>query len=85
MEKPRVYTAGESCVQCNATEKKMDQLGIERDVVSLADVSPEQIQEWRANNLTTAPIVEANGEIWSGYRPDKLGALALVLAQEGIE
>ena len=85
MERPKVYTAGESCVQCKATERKMDELGIDREVISLADVDPDQIEEWRNNDLKTAPIVEANGETWSGFRPDKIGALAIVLAREGIE
>lgn len=77
MERPTVYTAGDSCVQCKATEKKLDQLGIEHNVIPLEEVPAEQIEEWKSNNLRQAPIVEADGELWSGYRPDKLAELAL--------
>lgn len=77
MERPTVYTAGDFCVQCKATEKKLDQLGIEHNVIPLEEVPNEQIEEWKSNNLRQAPIVEADGELWSGYRPDKLAELAL--------
>lgn len=82
MERPIVYTAGDACVQCKATERKLDQLGIEADVIPLEEVSPEQIQEWKDNDLKQAPIVEFAGERWSGFRPDKLGQIALKMANE---
>lgn len=76
MERPTVYSK-EGCVQCTATERKLDELGIPYDYVNLEDVSPELIEEFRQNNLLTAPIVDTGVERWSGFRPDKLGELAL--------
>ena len=77
-----MYTAGDSCVQCKATERKLDQLGVEANIISLEEVSPEQIQAWRDDGLKQAPIVEFAGERWSGFRPDKLGEVALKMANE---
>jgi glutaredoxin-like protein NrdH len=76
MERPTVYSK-EHCVQCTATTRKLDELGIDYDVIPLETVSHELIEAFRQDNLLSAPIVEANGERWSGFRPDKLGELAL--------
>jgi glutaredoxin-like protein NrdH len=76
-----VYTLP-SCPQCTATKRKLTELGIPFEVVDLSE--PEQadtLVEFKAMGLLSAPIVEtvpADGtpQVWSGYRPDLLAALA---------
>lgn len=67
-----------SCVQCNATYRKLDEKGIEyvvRDIT--APENEHLIEEFKERNLLSAPIViAANGE-WSGFRPDLIDELAM--------
>lgn len=80
MEKPKVYSK-ENCVQCTATTRHLDKNGVDYDYLSLEEL-PEKVEEFKSEGLLQAPIVEANGERWSGFRPDKLGELALQLANK---
>lgn len=75
MERPTVYSK-ENCVQCTATYRKLDASGIEYDIKML-DEEPEKLQEFKNDGLLQAPVVEAFGDRWSGFRPDKIGELAL--------
>lgn len=78
IEKPRIYSK-EHCVQCTATKRAFDSEGIEYDELML-ELLPEKVEEFRSEGLLQAPVVEANGERWSGFQPDKikaLGALAM--------
>lgn len=76
MEKMKVYSR-EDCVQCKATVRKADELNLDYEYIDLETVAPEIIQGFRDEGLLQAPVVEANGERWSGFRPDKLGEVAL--------
>ena len=69
-----VYTLP-SCVQCESTKKVLDKNNIEYSVVdlSLDDSAYEMV---KALGYQAAPIVIAGDDHWSGFRPDKLGALA---------
>lgn len=80
--KPEVTVySKESCVQCTATYRRLDKDGVPYEVQMLED-NPELIEQFKAEGLMQAPIVEANGERWSGFRPDKLGALAINLVNK---
>lgn len=79
MERPQFYTK-KPCVQCDATERFLDKNGIPRDTHDLAQM-PEKLEEFKEQGHMQAPVVEFNGERWSGFRPDKLGEIALVLSQ----
>ena len=81
MEKVKLYSK-ESCVQCTATERKMDDLGIDYEYIKLEELSDEEIQAFREDGLLRAPIVEAGAERWSGFRPDKLAEIALKRTME---
>lgn len=69
-----------NCVQCNATARKLDQLGIKHDVIDLT----EDLNAYRAVKALgymQAPVVavtypDGTVEDWGGYRPDKLTAYA---------
>ena len=73
-----VYTKP-ACVQCNATYKALEKQGIAYDVVdiSLDDEARDYVM---ALGHLQAPVVVAGGEHWSGFRPDRIKALAGVAA-----
>ena len=61
----------ENCVQCNATYRALGKMALEYTVVMLEDM-PEKVEEFRNEGLMQAPIVEVDGERWSGFRPNKI-------------
>jgi glutaredoxin-like protein NrdH len=69
-----VYTKP-ACVQCNATYKALDKLGIEYNVVDIT-LDPEARDYVMALGYLQAPVVVAGDAHWSGFRPDKIKALA---------
>jgi len=68
-----------ACVQCNATKKALDRAGLEYDMVdiSMDDESRDYVM---ALGYVQAPVVEANGEHWSGFRPDRIKSLSSLAA-----
>ncbi len=64
-----------NCVQCTMTKKKLDAKQVPYDTVDLtADhAAAERI---RALGYLAAPVVIAGDEHWSGFRPDRIAALA---------
>ena len=73
-KKITVYTKP-NCVQCNATYRSLDQLKIEYNVVDLTQ-DPEAMQLVLSLGHKSAPIVVTENDNWSGFRPDKIQALA---------
>ena len=69
-----VYTKP-ACVQCNATYKALDNAGLDYEVIDITEV-PEARDYVMALGYLQAPVVVADGEHWSGYRPDRIKALA---------
>lgn len=73
-----VYTKP-ACVQCNATKKALDRVGLEYDLVDIS--ADEEARDYvMALGYVQAPVVEANGEHWSGFRPDRIKGLASLAA-----
>ena len=64
-----------SCVQCTATYRDLDKLGAEYTVVDISQDSDARDYVMSLGHLQ-APVVVADGESWSGYRPDRIKALA---------
>lgn len=67
-----------ACVQCNATYKALDKLGIEYDVVDIS-VDNDARDYVMALGYLQAPVVVVGYESpvhWSGFRPDRIKALA---------
>ncbi|MCT4610961.1 MAG: glutaredoxin-like protein NrdH [Pelagimonas sp.] len=64
-----------ACVQCTATTRALDAKGINYNVIDLT-------QDDDAMNTVTelgyrqAPVVIADGDHWSGFRPDMIARLA---------
>ncbi len=73
-----VYTKP-SCVQCNATYRALDSKGIEYDIVDLSE-DPTALETVKELGYLQAPVVVTDDEHWSGFRPDKISALADRLA-----
>ena len=65
-----------NCVQCNATYRALDKAGLVYRTVDVA-LDVEALEQVRALGYAQAPVVVAGEEHWSGFRPDKIKALAL--------
>lgn len=63
------------CVQCTATYRAMDKLGLDYEVVDLAD-NEEALLELMAMGYQQAPVVVNGEDSWSGFRPDLIKAAA---------
>ncbi|GAC82368.1 MULTISPECIES: redoxin NrdH [Gordonia] len=73
-----VYTKP-ACVQCNATYKALDKLGLSYEVVDISQ-DPEARDYVMALGYLQAPVVVAGDEHWSGFRPDRIKKLATAAA-----
>ena len=65
--------------RCNATKKALDRAGLDYDTVDIS-ANDEARDYVMALGYVQAPVVEANGEHWSGFRPDRIKALASLQA-----
>lgn len=73
-----VYTKP-ACVQCDATKRVLSNLDVPysiRDLSTDADARDYVL----ALSYSSAPVVVAGGEHWSGFRPDRLAAVAKAVA-----
>lgn len=68
-----VYTKP-ACVQCNMTYKALDKAGLDYEVVDISE-DAEARDYVMALGYLQAPVVVAEGEHWSGFRPDRIKAL----------
>lgn len=73
-----VYTKP-ACVQCNATYKALDKVGVDYDVIDISE-NDEARDYVMALGYLQAPIVVAGDDHWSGFRPDRIKALAVAAA-----
>ena len=64
-----------ACMQCKATEKALTTAGLEFTTVDIS-MDDEARDYVMALGYVQAPVVEANGEHWSGFRPDRIKGLA---------
>jgi glutaredoxin-like protein NrdH len=69
-----VYTKP-ACVQCTATYKALDKQGITYDKVDIT-LDPEARDYVMALGYLQAPVVVTESDHWSGFRPDRIKALA---------
>ena len=69
-----VYTLP-ACVQCESTKKYLTNKDVPFEVIDLSEdvVAMEMV---KSLGYQAAPVVIAGDEHWSGFRPDKLSALA---------
>ncbi|MCQ4361284.1 redoxin NrdH [Mycobacterium gordonae] len=64
-----------ACVQCVATYKALDKQGIDYQKVDIT-LDPEARDYVMALGYLQAPVVVADNAHWSGFRPDRIKALA---------
>lgn len=74
---PIVYSKPD-CVQCDRTKKLMDREGI---LFQERPITDEIAQEFTRQGLMSAPVVKTpDGQVWAGFRPDRIKALTQVAA-----
>lgn len=64
------------CVQCNATYRAFDKQGIDYQVVDLTQ-DPQALDHVKSLFYQQVTVIIAGDDHWAGFRPDKIGALAL--------
>ncbi len=71
---PTVYTS-QGCVACAATKRQLDKAGV---TYAEVDVRTDQdaLDRLKAMGYLELPVVVDGAEHWSGYRPDRVAALA---------
>ncbi len=67
-----------SCVQCTATHRALDDRRIRYAVRDLSS-DPAALEEVKALGYLQAPVVITDEEHWSGFQPDRIAALAVVV------
>ena len=73
-----VYTLPE-CMQCDMTKRVLDGAGLPYIVVDLA-TDPHAVDAVKQLGYASAPVVVVGAESWSGFRPDKIKAVAMARA-----
>ncbi|MFV0252620.1 MAG: glutaredoxin-like protein NrdH [Beutenbergiaceae bacterium] len=63
-----------ACVQCDATYRALNKHGLEYTIVDIS-TDPQALEEVKALGYQQAPVVFADGDHWSGFRPDRIKAL----------
>jgi glutaredoxin-like protein NrdH len=69
-----VYTLP-ACVQCESTKKYLTNKDVSFEVIDLSE-DAAAMEMVKSLGYQAAPVVIAGDEHWSGFRPDKLSALA---------
>lgn len=68
-----------ACVQCNATYRALDAKGIDYQVTDVSE-DADALEQVKSLGYMQAPVVVADEDHWSGFRPDKIDELASRLA-----
>jgi glutaredoxin-like protein NrdH len=68
-----------ACVQCDATYRALNKHGLEYTVVDIS-TDAEALESVKALGYQQAPVVFADGDHWSGFRPDRIKALVSATA-----
>jgi glutaredoxin-like protein NrdH len=63
------------CVQCDATKRALNKSGVAYDVVDITE-DTEALAHVKSLGYVQAPVVVAGEDHWSGFRPDKIKAVA---------
>ena len=70
----KVYTLP-SCVQCDSTKRMLKKNSIEFEEVDMS-ADPIALEMVKSLGYTSAPVVIAGEEHWSGFRMDKIQNLS---------
>ncbi|MDF0700531.1 glutaredoxin-like protein NrdH [Rhizobium sp. MC63] len=64
-----------ACVQCTATYRALDRLGVDYDIVDISQ-DAAALDRVRSLGYMQAPVVIAGERHWAGFRPDMISALS---------
>ncbi|KAF5886896.1 glutaredoxin-like protein NrdH [Rhizobium sp. PEPV16] len=64
-----------ACVQCTATYRALDRLGVDYDIVDISQ-DAKALDRVRSLGYMQAPVVIAGEQHWAGFRPDMISALS---------
>lgn len=70
-----VYTKP-NCVQCKATYRALDNQGVEYSKVDVSEDGDALVTIKNLGYLQVPVVLTEAGDHWSGFRPDKINALA---------
>lgn len=65
----------DSCVQCQATERALNAADIAFEAIPKESLTDEQLKYLRSFGKQMPVAIAPDGEIWMGFRPDKIQAL----------
>ncbi len=72
---PIIVYSKPACVQCTATYKAFDKAGVDYEVVDIT--TDNKARDYLMSlGYQQAPVVVAGEEHWSGFRPDRVKAVA---------
>ncbi len=63
-----------NCPQCELTKRDMDILGIEYETIDIS-LQQDQLERLAGLGFRSAPVVETDRDVWSGYQQDKIKEL----------
>ncbi|MDR1189286.1 MAG: glutaredoxin-like protein NrdH [Bifidobacteriaceae bacterium] len=69
-----------ACPQCHATRRALDRAQVEYEVIDLSR-DAQALDQVVAMGHRQAPVVVAGADHWSGYRPDRIAAVAALAHQ----
>ncbi|WP_297190053.1 glutaredoxin-like protein NrdH [uncultured Corynebacterium sp.] len=64
-----------ACMQCRATKRALDKAGLDYTVVDIS-MDDEARDYVMALGYLQAPVVTVDDDHWSGFRPDRIRAIA---------
>jgi glutaredoxin-like protein NrdH len=70
-----------NCVQCEQTKKYLTNHNVTFEAKMIQD-SPEVLDLIREKNYSSAPVVVAGDDSWSGFRPERLAHVVRVIEAE---
>ena len=70
-----------NCMQCTMTKRALDDAGLPYVVIDLAS-DERAVDTVQQLGYTSAPVVIVGAASWSGFRPDKIKAVASARAVE---
>ncbi|MGC5225120.1 glutaredoxin-like protein NrdH [Micromonospora sp. DT81.3] len=82
MNEPLTIYSKPGCVQCTATMRALDSAGIAYRVIDLT-TDAAALDRLKSDGYLQAPVIESAGDIWTGFRPDKIEGVIRMLDETG--
>lgn len=64
------------CPACKSTKDLLQKLNVEFVEINIEE-DPKILDFLKSQNFSSAPVVFTNDDSWSGFKPDKIRALAV--------